>query len=266
MKKEIRVVNGGVMQITTVDERWYAKPVFDTATGVPAGWDFVPSVTWIAGHYPKGIGFYKWLASTGWDESQAIRDAAGDKGSRVHHAISALLDGVAVKMDDSYPGAEGDMAPLSLDEWECLMAFVEWWKVFQPVTIAKDLTVFSEEHRFAGSLDWLGTFRTPPKNIVPGPWLIDFKTSQDVWPEHALQVSAYDRAVSETADSAGSPMRFLGILQLGYRRNKHQRWKFNVVDDAFDLFLAAQKIWAHETKGQAPPQRDYPLTLSLEGL
>ena len=33
----------------------------------------------IAGHYPKGIAFYKWLAEKGWDESQALKSAAGDK-------------------------------------------------------------------------------------------------------------------------------------------------------------------------------------------
>jgi hypothetical protein len=47
---------------------------------------YVPPVTWIAGHYPKRIAFYKWFAEKGWDESQALKSAAGDKGSKLHEA------------------------------------------------------------------------------------------------------------------------------------------------------------------------------------
>ena len=35
------------------------------------------------------------------------------------------------------------------------------------------------------------------------------------------------------------------------------------IKDKFDLFLASKKIWAEETAGAAPLQRDYPLVLSL---
>ena len=69
MKIQIRKVNEekGVVQITTTDERWYEKD------GV-----FVPSVTWIAGHYPKGVQFYKWLADifTTLEHIQGTSDGA----------------------------------------------------------------------------------------------------------------------------------------------------------------------------------------------
>lgn len=97
MKKLIRRVDPkrGILQVTTVDERWYCRTGTDPKTGNPA-MEYVPSATWIAGHYPKGIWFYKWLAKNGWDEAQAIKEAAADKGSKVHHAISALFDGVEI--------------------------------------------------------------------------------------------------------------------------------------------------------------------------
>ena len=59
----------GIVQITTVDERWYLKKD-----------KFVPSSTWIANYYPKGIGFNKWLASKGWDRAEALKQEAGEKG------------------------------------------------------------------------------------------------------------------------------------------------------------------------------------------
>ena len=269
MKKEIRELGDGVMRVTTVDERWYVRDGIDPATGLPVK-QFVPSVTWIAGHYPKGIGFYKWLANTGWDESQALRNAAGDKGSRVHHAIMDLIDGHTVAMDAKVAGSDGVEAELSLEEYECLMSFRDFWKACEPETLAREMTVFSAEHNYAGTLDWVGMFNKPPKGLSKGPWLLDWKTSQQVWPEHEMQVSAYSHSDWMGHLAADGSLRLadysgrcsLGILQLGYRLNK-AKWKLTEVEDQFPLFLAAKQIWAHETEGEKPKQRDYPLTLSL---
>ncbi len=71
MHKEIRTVNGQWLQVTTIDERWYARPKVNQTTGLPEAFEFVPSVTWITGFYPKGVEFYKWLANTGWDTARA---------------------------------------------------------------------------------------------------------------------------------------------------------------------------------------------------
>jgi hypothetical protein len=81
MQKHIRVVDEKkrIVQVTTTDERWYVRESADEKTGLPS-YKYVPSVTWIAGHYPKGVGFYKWLADKGWNEAEAIKTAAGGKG------------------------------------------------------------------------------------------------------------------------------------------------------------------------------------------
>src|SRR3990167_9760860 len=124
MKKEIREVKNGLVRVTTVSERWYAMTQDDPTTKLPV-WVYVPSVTWICEFYPKGIGFYKWLAATGWDESQALKEAAGDKGSKVHAAIVDLLDGSTVKMEDSYINpSTGAPEALTLEEYHALMTFV----------------------------------------------------------------------------------------------------------------------------------------------
>jgi hypothetical protein len=54
----------------------------------------------------------------------------------------------------------------------------------------------------------------------------------------------------------------LAVLQIGYKRNK-AGWKFTEVEDKFHLFLATWGIWANETAGQKPLQRDYPLSLQV---
>jgi len=249
MNKEIRKVSNGIVQVTTIDERHYARPSTDKVTGLPI-YEFVPSVTWITEHYPKGIGFYKWLAQTGWDESQALKEAAGDKGSKVHTALSILLAGHSVSMDEPITNpSTGKPEPLTLEEYAAVMSFAAWHDAVTPTLVAQDIVVWNDTDHYAGTVDAVFRFA----NAL---WVIDFKTSKAVYPGHRMQVSAYREANPEWHDAK------LGILQLGYARNQ-TGYKFTEVEGCYELFLAAKKIWHEETKGQSPLQRDYPLSLTL---
>lgn len=270
MKKEIRRVVGEILQVTTVDERWYVRETFDDQTGLPSGHDFVPSVTWITSKYPMGVGFYRWLAGMGWDEAERVRAAAGGKGSKVHQAITDLIDGKTLALDAAYVNPHtGEPEELTVEEWKCLVEFRDWWAMAKPTTLLRDVVVWHDEAGYAGTLDWLGilTDQTTSAQSPPGLWLLDFKTSQEVWPSHELQVSAYKAALlsnlpGELGDVQGIEALHLGILQVGYRRNQ-RGWKLSEVEDQYDLFLAAKTIWAKETEGEAPFQAEYPLILSL---
>src|SRR5205807_1201076 len=100
MRKIIRITDEkrGIVQITTSDSRWYMKPGIDPTTDLPVYLP-VPSVTWIAGFWPKNEAFWKWVASRGWDEAETAKVAAGDKGSRVHLAIDRILKGQEFRID-----------------------------------------------------------------------------------------------------------------------------------------------------------------------
>jgi len=259
MKKIIKEADKkkGIVQITTIDERWYFQPGKNEGTGLPE-YQFVPSSTWIAGYYPKGIGFYKWLAQKGWDEAEAIKQAAGDKGSKVHQAIDVLLNGKIVKITDKFLNpTTGQEEELTLEEYETILSFVEWWKERKPAIIAKEFVVFNEKEGYAGTVDCLA-------RIGDKVYLIDYKTSQAIWPEYELQVSSYKHALN--------PQDFVGlgeteeinlmILQLGYKRNKNA-WKESEIEDKFELFLHAKAIWANENGDEKPKQKDYPLEIQL---
>ncbi len=128
MKKVIREVDEkrGIVQVTIADERWYVKEEKDVKTDLPI-FKYVPSVTWICGFYPKGLQFYKWLAEHSWDESQAIKQAAGDKGSKVHDAISAILRGEEVRIDSKFLNRSTDeLEELTLEECDAILSFVNW--------------------------------------------------------------------------------------------------------------------------------------------
>jgi len=252
MKREIREVDAerGIVQITTQDERFYARRILK---GTPdEQWEYVPSVTWISDQYPKGREFFKWLALKGWSEAEEIKAAAGDKGSKVHQGISVLLNGGTVKLDDAFENPHTLVPePLTAEEYLCLMSFCEWFEEYKPEIIANEYTVWNEKHHYAGTVD----LQCKIKGVT---WIVDFTVSPDIWPSKRIQVAAYKHA-----DLTLPKNSKLGVLQLGYKRNKVQKWKFTPINDQFRLFLAVQKIWADKCADVKPLQREYPLSLSL---
>lgn len=239
-----------IVQVTIADERWYCRLDPDGKEQT-----YVPSVTWIAGHYPKGIGFYKWLSSKSWDEGEAIKIAAGDKGSRVHQAVVDLIDGKEIEMEAKYLNANGKGEELTLEEYDCIMSFRDWFLIVKPKIIAREIILFNDKDGYAGTMDFVC-------EIKGEVWIIDFKTGQSIWPEHEIQISAYKQAWLLCKKTPKAKVK-LGILQLGYWRTK-KKYKFTEVEDKFDLFLHAKAIWANETKGVEPKKKDYPVTLTLK--
>jgi len=102
---------------------------------------------------------------------------------------------------------------------------------------------------YAGTVDLLC-------EINGEPWIVDFKTGQNIWPSAEIQVSAYKEAITDI------PNIKLGILQLGYWRTK-TKYKFTEIKDKYDLFLAAKRIWQNDQEGVEPKQKDYPMELKL---
>ena len=254
MQKLILPKGKGLVQITTEDERWYAIPGNDDETGLPT-YRYIPSVTWICGHYPKGIAFYKWLASKGWDESQAQKNAAGDKGSKIHLAIDDLIQGETVKMDAKYPNkSTGRDEELTTEEYEAILSFAAWAEKTKPTFLHNEITVISEKYGFAGTVDCIA-------KIGDETFIIDWKSSQYVWPEMEIQVSAYKEALIERG--MVDEQAKLAILQVGYKKNR-AGFKWNDIEPKFPLFLAAKTIWANETNGQHPSQKDYPTSIKLK--
>lgn len=253
MKKEIKVVNKekGICQVTTVDERWYAEPSENPKTKLPE-YRYVPSVTWICSYYPKGKGFWKWLADKGWDESERIKAEAGDKGSKVHKAIETLLSGETIEISSGFVNpSTGELEELTVEEYEAVLSFEEWYKATNPKILKTEISLFGKE--YAGTIDLVA-------EINGEIWIIDLKTSQYVWASYELQVSAYRKLLEETE---GIKATKLAILQIGYQRNK-DRYKFNEVEDKYSVFRATMEVWKNETEGEKPLQRDYPVSISLQ--
>lgn len=256
MKKIFTIVDEarGLMRVTTDDERFYIREGKDEVTGLPCH-IYRPSVTWIANYVPKGIGFYKWLAEHGWDESEAIKSERGKYGTRVHKAIEMLLQGDEVRMDTSIVDPETlESKSLTFEEYTAVLSFKDWWVEFnqehkEVEVMEVEHTLWPEHDNFAGSIDLL-------LKVDGEYWIIDFKTSQNIWLSHEAQLSAYKKALNLEG------VVHIAILQVGYKKNK-KGFKFTEVEDKYHIFLSAMTFWADEHNGTKPLQKDLPLAISL---
>lgn len=236
----------GIIQITTLDERWYEK---DSR--------FSPSVTWICHYSPMGLGLLKHYADKGWDEAQAIRNAAAEKGSKVHQAIEALLAGQPVTLETGFTNPETTATEdLTPDEYWAIMTFTDFWadlnknhkvKLIDTEKVAWVEPDKGEQYGYAGTRDF--------KIILDGrPAIVDIKTSQSIYLTHELQLSALKHADQELPD--------IYLLNVGYKKNKCG-WKFTQIEDKFDLFLSAKKFWRDANPDTKPKQKDYPPEIAL---
>ena len=284
MQKIIKTVDEkrGIVSITCWDERHYLKPRKNPDTGVPE-YLAVPSVTWIGGYWPKGIAFYRWLAEKGWNEAEAIKASAGNRGSRVHLALEMILTGQELRADTKLLDKNtGEMEELTWEELKCIESFLDWKRATEQdyliETIAIEIVVFSDIHGYAGTVDWVMRLtpkpggKNPLKLSRPTVYIVDHKTSKQIWREHELQISAYRTALENgenplfeedgktLIDMSGCKT---AILQVGYDRNK-AGYKFTEIEDAFPLFKVAQQIWKAEVGDNTPgfTKRDFPIVLS----
>ncbi len=106
-----------------------------------------------------------------------IKDDAAETGTDIHAIIDKLIHGETVSYPEAYAPA--------------VAAFQEWWKNSGIELVLGDTKVASLIHKYGGSLDALG--RRNGQYII-----LDWKTSNGIYSEYALQVAAYAQAFFET--------------------------------------------------------------------
>lgn len=259
--KEIVLVNGEkVFRITTEDERFYGREMKNQETGVPEiVW--CKSVSWITSFYPKGIEYYKWLAQKGWDEAEAIKHEAGNKGDKIHQACEVIDIKGSIMATDKFMNKErGELEELGYDELEAIKSYQEWVDEVKPQVLANEMTVFGENE----IMSWGGTLDRIYR-IDGQIWIVDLKSSNFIWPSYKIQVSAYagadiDYSLMGITDEEWKN-RKLAILRLGYKYNKIKKYKFDEIDNLQDLFISTCKICEQENPDSKPKQKDFPLEI-----
>lgn len=163
---------------------------------------FTPGVTTILDEsMPMPFGLRKWIGDVGNEKAEQKLNAAGDRGSAIHKACEALLLGETIKLQENFP-QERDQ--------KCIVSFINWINLFQPDLGKTNEDIYKNiEQVVASSLGFAGTldlccqidpdlifkhtkFRTDNPN-----WIIDLKTSRDIYDSHKLQITGYKEAKFE---------------------------------------------------------------------
>ena len=234
----------------------------------PSGYLPVPSVTWIADYWPNKF-LEDWRARQGIDEAEAIKKAAGEKGSVVHLAIDRILKGeefrIDTKVEDKSRSTEGEPAfrELTYEELLCVMSFINWRKEMEQdyviETIANEITIFSEINGYAGTVDWV--VRLTPKarhepartRLAATVFVVDFKTSKQISRAHKMQVSAYRVALEngenplyEKNPNGTETDKMVDVSGLAYRH------------PATRLRQEQGRVQVHRDRGRLPAIQDRP--------
>lgn len=158
------------------------------------------------------------------------RDAAGNLGTAVHDAAEAFVLGETRVPDPA-------VAPF-------ITQYHAFLRDHNPVYLAAECTVFSRKHGYAGTLDGIVSFGELT-------YLIDYKTAgSGVWPETALQLSAYSHAeFIGMPDGSEEPLPHIdGALALHLRPEAYEIILVRCDDEIFAYFLAAKSIWEWQTQ------------------
>lgn len=146
------------------------------------------------------------------------------RGTQVHAIAAQLAAGAEVEVADDIVGYV-----------DAYLAFIEDWKVTET---AVECMVLNRRWRYAGTLDLIATLADSQL------WLLDWKTgASGIWPETALQLSAYARAESIVIDDAEIEMpkieRAAGVW---LKSDGYEIVPVDIGEDTFRAFLYAQQV------------------------
>lgn len=207
-----------------------------------------PSSTTILNAYPQSPHLTQWIAEQGWNESQRIKSAAGEAGTRIHTACDLLEDGNTLVRGN-----------YSLEEWWKISTFVTWHKEYKPEIILKEHPVFSKKGQYAGRLDRL--------YLLAGTvTVLDFKSSSAIHEHFPLQFSSYAKAIEENTDIKVGQTAALQLgakNKSGYRLVLYPEWR-----DHYKVFEAVRETWEYENfsskkNSKEPPVLELPEELKL---
>ena len=150
---------------------------------------------------------------------EQVRDQAADFGTHAHVAIDQIVQGL-----------EPQIPP----EMELVVNnFTEWRRDANLDLHLTETMVFSDKYRYAGAMDAIA-YRDG--SLVA----LDWKTSNGLYPEYALQVAAYANALAEMT---GKPVTEAWTVRFGKATPEFEARQVIDLEKSFIAFRAALYLW-----------------------
>lgn len=181
--------------------------------------------------YAKGARFYEYLKKISPEEADRKLKAAGDRGDAVHQAINILLTSGKVNRETWVLEENNrDRRVLTNDEWDCLLAFGEFWNRHEAQLIEKELAVCNIAYGYAGTLDCIAKLTKccevkscPCKEFVGKVGLLDWKSSGGIYNSYGAQVAAY-------GSGDGIAVHYTAIVRIGTNHKTTGGYEFEPYD------------------------------------
>lgn len=144
----------------------------------------VPGVTKITGRFKDSGGLLFWAFEQGKAAERGEisrlydkRDEAGESGTLAHAMVENHINGIKPVLSDSPTDIE-------TQAWQAFQSYLAWESMTRLEIIEQEMELVSEKYGYGGCPDAIG--------IVNGKLsLVDWKTSNDVYPDYRLQLAAY---------------------------------------------------------------------------
>lgn len=192
----------------------------------------VPGTTTILKRVTPSGGLIHWAYTQGRDgkDLYETRDRAGDAGTLGHAMIEAYLHKRAVENLELYDQGLRDLASKAFD------AYLEWERNYNVEIVETEMHLVSENLRYGGTPDAVG--------LVGGKLaLLDWKTSNALYPEVLGQLAAYGRLWFEVRKQRFESYH---VLRLGkeHANFDHRFYPPSVVEGVgWRYFKAAREVY-----------------------
>jgi hypothetical protein len=160
----------------------------------------VPGATTVLNVKDKSAALMHWAWECGQKgiDFRKARDQAADIGTIAHFMIECHLDGVDWDLSDYGP------ADISKAE-TAFLKFLEFWDSHKLKKVRAEAQLVSDRYQYGGTLDLVA------EDDRERLWLIDFKTSKAIYPEHVVQVVAYEKLWHENFSREIQERRILRV-------------------------------------------------------
>lgn len=199
-----------------------------------------PSVTTVVGYFKPLETFeslMKWSNFLGFKHKDYIkeRDNKAAFGTAVHETVAGLLTNTPVDKSVSDSLTINYLA----DYADAIKYFERFMMVemIHPIdTIFSEETIVSEKLGYAGTIDWLGTYKNKT-------FLFDFKTSSSMHETMKLQLSAYRKLLKEEKDITIDGAAIVFISKKGVTLQEVSLDELDKVYKKFEIMLQLFELY-----------------------
>lgn len=186
----------------------------------------VPGTTTVIGRFKDSGALMHWAFRQGKNGAETLyqeAEKAADIGTLAHAMVECSIKG-----DDPEAALEAAPEEFKSKARNAFAEYLEWAAQTDVKIVAQEMHLISEEYRFGGTPDAIGM-------IGNSLCLLDWKTSNAVYPDHAIQLAAYRQLWNE--NHPDEPLTGASYL-LRFSKNypDFEARKFGDLSEAWEIF------------------------------